>query len=174
MSFTGSSYMLDGANPAEPAMDGGKAAELPDAARSLLDGETDLIAGLANLSALLKSYLADVNWAGFYLLKGKDLVLGPFQGLPACSFIAEGKGVCGRAALDAKSIVVADVHAFPGHIACDSASASEIVIPLFRNGKVFGVMDIDSPVLNRFSTADADHLEQVGKVISEFLDRVQG
>jgi GAF domain-containing protein len=143
-----------------------------EAARSLLDGEADLIAGLANLSALLKFDLANVNWAGFYLLKGKDLVLGPFQGLPACSFIAEGKGVCGRAVLDAKTVVVADAHAFPGYIACDSASASEIVIPLFRNGEVFGVMDIDSPVLNRFSQLDADYLERVGRVTEEFLDRV--
>jgi GAF domain-containing protein len=143
-----------------------------EAARSLLDGETDLIAGLANLSALLKLYLADVNWAGFYLLKGKDLVLGPFQGLPACSFIAQGKGICGLAVLDTKPVVAADVHAFPGHIACDSASASEIVIPLFRNGEIFGVMDIDSPVLNRFSPLDADYLGRVGRIIGEFLDRV--
>jgi len=147
-------------------------ATLLESAQALLKDETDLIAGLANLSALLKFFLADVNWAGFYLLKGKDLVLGPFQGLPACSFIAEGKGVCGRAVLDAKPVVVADVHAFPGHIACDSASASEIVIPLFRKGAVFGVMDIDSPVLNRFFPVEADYLEQVGRVVGEFLDRV--
>jgi GAF domain-containing protein len=161
--------------PGDPAADPAGEANLAamlKAARSLLDGEMDLIAGLANLSALLKFFLADVNWAGFYLLKGKDLVLGPFQGLPACSFIAEGKGVCGKAVLDAKTVVVADAHAFPGYIVCDSASASGIVLPLFRKGAVFGVMDIDSPVLDRFSPLDADYLERVSRVTGEFLDRV--
>jgi GAF domain-containing protein len=146
-------------------------AHIAEAVKAVLDGETDLVAGLAQISAVIKVYLADINWAGFYILKGKELVLGPFQGLPACSRIGEGKGVCGKAVLEKKTIVVADVHAFPGHIACDSASASEIVIPLFKGGQIFGVLDIDSPVLNRFSGSDTDCLKQTGSIINEFLEK---
>jgi GAF domain-containing protein len=144
---------------------------MADSVRSVLADETDVIAGLAQVSAVIRVYLEDINWAGFYFLKGKELVLGPFQGLPACSRIGEGKGVCGRAVLEKKTIVAADVHAFPGHIACDSASASEIVIPLFKGGNVFGVLDIDSPVLNRFSDSDTDCLTQTGSIINEFLEK---
>jgi GAF domain-containing protein len=145
---------------------------LPGAVQAMLETETDLIAGLANVSALVKMYLSDINWAGFYLLKGKDLALGPFQGLPACARIGWGKGVCGRAVLDQKTVLVPDVHAFPGHIACDSASASEIVVPLFKGGGVFGVLDIDSPRPDRFSQADADCIERACDHINRFLERI--
>ncbi|GHU55779.1 hypothetical protein FACS189442_3740 [Spirochaetia bacterium] len=138
--------------------------------KAMLEGETDMIAGLANVSAVLNHYLPDINWVGFYLLKGKELVLGPFQGLPACTRIGEGKGVCGRAVQDQRPVIVADVHNFPGHIACDSASASEIVIPLFRADRVFGVLDVDSPQLNRFTALEADYLGRAGGLIGAFLD----
>jgi GAF domain-containing protein len=144
------------------------------AIRSLLEDESDLIAALANVSALIACCLDDVNWAGFYILKGRELVLGPFQGLPACSRIGEGKGVCGRAVLEARPLVVPDVHQFPGHIACDSASASEMVVPLFRGGTVFGVLDVDSPVPNRFTELEADQLILAGETINAFLERISG
>jgi len=128
---------------------------------ALLAGEQDFIANLANTAALLWQELPDINWAGFYLLKGNDLVLGPFQGKPACVRIAIGKGVCGTAAQQRTSIVVPDVHEFEGHIACDSASNSEIVIPLIKNGIVLGVLDIDSPKLSRFDSTDQAGLEAV-------------
>jgi GAF domain-containing protein len=138
--------------------------------KALLEGETDLIAALANVSAVVKAGIPDTNWAGFYLLKGTELVLGPFQGMPACTRIAWGKGVCGRAVMDEKPMIVPDVHQFPGHIACDSASASEIVIPLFRGGKVFGVLDVDSPSLNRFGEIEAENLSRIGLLLNSFLD----
>jgi GAF domain-containing protein len=109
--------------------------------------------------------MRDVNWAGFYFLKGEELVLGPFQGRIACTRIPLGKGVCGTAAQRAETIIVPDVHAFPGHIACDSASASEIVVPLFKDGKLIGVLDIDSPKHDRFSTADQLMLEQIASLL---------
>jgi GAF domain-containing protein len=143
---------------------------LAAAVDEMLKGEDDIIAALANISAAIKVYLEDLNWAGFYFLKGKDLVLGPFQGLPACTRIKEGKGVCGKAVQDRQPVLVADVHTFPGHIACDSASASEIVIPLFRNGEVYGVLDIDSPKLNRFTELELDYLSRIGQRISAFLE----
>jgi GAF domain-containing protein len=143
---------------------------LVETAKAFIQDETELITLLSNLSALIKVYVDDLNWAGFYLLKGKELVLGPFQGLPACTRIGEGKGVCGKAVLDAKPIVVADVHQFPGHIACDSASASELVIPFFKNGKVFGVLDLDSPLPNRFSELEAQYLGQIAAMLTAFLD----
>ena len=146
------------------------AALLPEAVKAMLEDERDIIAGLANVSATVKFYLDEVNWAGFYFLKGQDLVLGPFQGLPACARIGWGKGVCGRAVLDQKPVLVPDVHAFSGHIACDSASASEIVVPLFRGGRVFGVLDIDSPRQGRFSQADADFIGQACGYINAFLE----
>jgi GAF domain-containing protein len=142
---------------------------LVQAAAALLEGETDLIAALANISALIKARVADLNWAGFYILKGNELVLGPFQGLPACSRIGEGRGVCGRAVREGKPVSVGNVHEFPGHIACDSASASELVIPLFRNGAVYGVLDLDSPRLNRFSALEEDYLSRIGRLIGDFL-----
>src|SRR6185503_15420755 len=128
-------------------------------ARALLHGERDFTANAANLAALIFHTLPDLNWAGFYWMKGGELVLGPFQGKPACVRIAIGKGVCGTAARDRKSIVVPDVDAFPGHIACDSASRSEVVVPVVAGGKVIGVLDLDSPLKGRFGDADARGLE---------------
>lgn len=127
---------------------------------ALLSGEADQIANLSNASALLNVFLPNINWVGFYLLKDGELVLGPFQGLPACVRIPVGRGVCGTAVAERATILVEDVHAFPGHIACDAASNSEIVIPLVKNDKVIGVLDIDSPIKNRFSDEDKHGLEQ--------------
>lgn len=123
-------------------------------AESLLEGEHDAVANAANLSALLFASLPAVNWVGFYYLRGEQLVVGPFQGLPACVRIPLGQGVCGTAAATRVPQRVSDVHAFPGHIACDPASRSELVVPLIRNDKVLGVLDIDSPYPARFSKAD--------------------
>ena len=120
----------------------------------LLTGETDPIANAANTAAAIWQHMPAINWAGFYFLRGDTLVLGPFQGKPACVRIPLGQGVCGTAAARRETIVVADVHAFPGHIACDSASNSEIVVPLIHNGAVIGVLDIDSPDLSRFGAAE--------------------
>jgi len=128
-------------------------------ARGLFEGERDFVANAANLAALVFNTLPDLNWAGFYLAKGGELVLGPFQGKPACVRIAIGKGVCGTAARERKTIVVPDVHAFPGHIACDSASNSEIVVPIVQGDRVIGVLDLDSPRHGRFGMADARGLE---------------
>jgi len=140
-----------------------------ETAKAFIKDETDFISLLANLSALIKVYVDDLNWAGFYLLKGKELVLGPFQGLPACTRIGEGKGVCGKAVLEAKTIIVSDVHQFPGHIACDSASASELVLPFFRESRVHGVLDLDSPLPGRFSDLEAEYLGQITALITDFL-----
>lgn len=140
--------------------------ELCASLRGLTDGVPHKIANLANASALLWSALEDINWAGFYLMEGGQLVLGPFQGKPACIEIAIGRGVCGTAAQQKKTLVVPDVHKFPGHIACDGASNSEIVIPLMRGDEVFGVLDIDSPVFDRFSEADREGLESFAAIIS--------
>lgn len=134
---------------------------------SLLDGERDFIANMANVAAALYHSLRDVNWAGFYLQRGTDLVLGPFQGKPACVRIGPGRGVCGAAFEQRKTLIVSDVHEFPGHIACDSASRSEIVVPLLKEGRTIGVLDLDSPLLNRFSVEDAAALETVARL---FLD----
>lgn len=136
-------------------------ASLASELTGLLASETDLIANAANTSALLFETLPDINWAGFYFLKGGELVVGPFQGRPACVRIAMGKGVCGTAAQQRKAIVVPDVDAFPGHIACDAASRSEIVIPLLANGSLLGVLDIDSPTPARFDEADRAGLERL-------------
>ncbi len=126
---------------------------------ALLTGESDRIANLSNASALLNQFLPNINWVGFYVLQGEQLVLGPFQGLPACVRIPIGRGVCGTAVSKAETMVVKDVHEFPGHIACDAASQSEIVIPLKKEGEVIGVLDIDSPIVNRFSKEDQEGLE---------------
>jgi GAF domain-containing protein len=129
-------------------------------AESLLDGERDAVANAANLSALIYASLPNVNWAGFYFARGGELVLGPFQGKPACVRIAAGAGVCGSAYAQRQTIVVPDVHAFPGHIACDSASNAEIVVPLLRaDGAAFGVLDVDSPQPGRFGDAERSVLE---------------
>lgn len=136
---------------------------------ALLDGEKDVIANLSNASALLNSYLTNINWVGFYLMKDNELVLGPFQGLPACVRIPVGRGVCGTTVSKQQTIVVDDVHAFPGHIACDAASKSEIVIPLIKNGTVIGVLDIDSPINARFSTEDQAGLEKFVAVLLKHI-----
>lgn len=128
---------------------------------SLIDNETDMIANMANFSAFIYQYLPDINWAGFYLKKGDELVLGPFQGKVACIRIPLGKGVCGTSALLMESVLVEDVHKFPGHIACDSASNSELVVPVIHNGKLLAVFDIDSPSLKRFSAADQSAIERL-------------
>jgi GAF domain-containing protein len=130
-------------------------------ARGLLEGERDAIANAANLASLVYHGLDGLNWAGFYFLKGDELVLGPFQGKPACIRIAMGKGVCGTAAAASKTLVVPDVGRFAGHIPCDSASRSEIVIPLIDGDRVIGVLDIDSPNLDRFGDEDAAGLESL-------------
>src|SRR3954464_254008 len=124
--------------------------ELAEQARALLHGERDRTANAANIAALIFHSLPDLNWAGFYWLKGRELVLGPFQGKPACVRIAMGRGVCGTAARERHTILVPDVNAFPGHIACDSASASEVVVPVMHGARVLGVLDLDSPVRARF------------------------
>lgn len=135
-------------------------AELAQQAQGLLHGERDLIANAANLSALLYHNLPDVNWVGFYFLKDGELVVGPFQGKPACVRIPMGKGVCGTAAAKRESIVVPDVNKFPGHIFCDSASRSELVVPLVKNGALLGVLDIDSAKPARFDETDRVGLEK--------------
>ncbi len=145
-------------------------ADLVEQANALFEGEHDYIANAANLSALLFHNLPYLNWAGFYFLKDEGLVVGPFQGKPACVRIAIGKGVCGTAARDAKSIVVPDVNAFPGHIACDADSRSEIVVPLIRFGKVIGVLDLDSPNLARFDEEDRRGLEALADVFLNATD----
>ena len=136
---------------------------------ALLDGETDIIANLGNASALLNQFLDNINWVGFYLMKEGELVLGPFQGLPACVRIAVGRGVCGTAVAERKTMLVDDVHAFPGHIACDAASNSEIVIPLIKNDEVIGVLDIDSPNKARFSSEDQQGLELFVNTLQKFI-----
>ncbi len=138
--------------------------------RELTGTETDMTANLANASALLKMHLPDINWAGFYLFDGAELVLGPFQGLPACIRIPLGKGVCGTAAERRATIIVPDVHLFPGHIACDAASRSEIVVPLLHgNGTLYGVLDVDSATPNRFTDSDRVFLETFASVLMETL-----
>lgn len=127
---------------------------------ALLEGETNTVANLSNASALLNQFLDRVNWVGFYVLEDGELVLGPFQGLPACVRIPLGRGVCGSSAQEKKTFKVEDVHQFPGHIACDAASQSEIVVPLIKDGELLGVLDIDSPEKNRFDELDQSKLEQ--------------
>lgn len=136
---------------------------------ALSEGVEYEITNLANGAALLYDALPDLNWAGFYLYMDDMLVLGPFQGKPACTKIAMGKGVCGTAALADKTELVPDVHRFPGHIACDSASNSEIVIPIHKGGKLYGVLDIDSPLFDRFSEKDKEGLEAFSRVLEKIL-----
>lgn len=131
--------------------------------------ENDHIAILANATALLHQFLKNINWVGFYLWKHEELVLGPFQGLPACIRIAYGKGVCGTAVKERKTQRVADVEQFPGHIVCDVASKSEIVIPIFINEKIYGVLDIDSPIKNRFDETDQTYLEKLVNILEDLL-----
>ena len=138
-------------------------------ARALLEGERDRIANAANLSALAFQALPDLNWAGFYFYDGTELVLGPFQGKPACVRIPLGRGVCGAAASQRQTQVVADVDAFPGHIACDAASRSEIVVPLVRRGELIGVWDVDSPLPGRFDDEDRQGMEALCRVFIDSL-----
>ena len=136
---------------------------------ALTDGVPYCIANLANTSAAIWQAMDQINWAGFYLMNGGKLVLGPFQGKPACIEIPVGKGVCGTAVKEKRTVLVEDVHQFPGHIACDSASNSEIVVPIFKNGAVFGVLDIDSPYFARFTKEDQQGLEALVRVLEEKL-----
>jgi GAF domain-containing protein len=132
---------------------------------ALLGRERDPVANAANTSALVFQTLPDLNWAGFYFLRANDeLVLGPFQGRPACVRIAVGRGVCGTAVAERRSVLVEDVHAFSGHIACDSASRSELVVPLLRNGRIIGVLDLDSPLPGRFDAVDRTGVERVASI----------
>lgn len=139
--------------------------------QGLIDGVPHLTANLANVSALLGQALKDINWVGFYLMEDGQLVLGPFQGKPACIEIQVGKGVCGTTVSEDRTQLVKNVHDFPGHIACDSASNSEIVIPIHKNGTVFGVLDIDSPLLSRFDEEDQEGLEMLMKLLEEMLEK---
>ncbi|MBZ9610736.1 GAF domain-containing protein [Rheinheimera maricola] len=142
-------------------------------AQALIEHEPDLIANMANLSALLFNQLPDLNWAGFYIMRSGELVLGPFQGQVACVRIAVGKGVCGTAVASGEVQLVKDVHEFPGHIACDAASNSEIVLPLRHNGNIIAVLDIDSPSLARFDAEDQAGLEQLISVFEQHLAATQ-
>ena len=135
----------------------------------LLEDAPTPISQLANTSALLNVYLENINWVGFYLFDGSQLILGPFQGLPACTQIAMGKGVCGTSAIKQEVIRVEDVHLFPGHIACDGASQSEIVLPIIINNQLFGVLDIDSPIKSRFSIDDEIGLKKVVDIIQRYI-----
>ncbi|HBV68492.1 MAG TPA: guanylate cyclase [Clostridiales bacterium] len=135
----------------------------------LICEEPDWLANLANASAVLWLLLEDINWAGFYLYKNGELVLGPFQGKPACTHISIGKGVCGTAAELRETQLVKNVHEFPGHIACDSASNSEIVVPVIKDGRLMGVLDCDSPVIERFDETDKKHLEKFVSIIKKYV-----
>jgi L-methionine (R)-S-oxide reductase len=150
--------------PVETAEKGPLYADLAQQLAALLEGESDFIANAANMAALLFNTLPDLNWAGFYLMKSGELVLGPFQGKPACVRIALGKGVCGTAAERRTSILVEDVEAFPGHIACDAASRAELVVPLIRDGAVIGVLDLDAPIAGRFDAADQAGCERLVEI----------
>ncbi len=147
---------------------GNKAAfygHLHEEVKTAMEGERDWVANTANCAAILFHSLPNINWAGFYFLKGEDLVLGPFQGKPACVRIGSGRGVCGAAAASRQTLVVPNVHEFPGHIACDSASNSEIVLPIVSGCRLIGVLDIDSPSPNRFDAEDAAGLQTVVEVL---------
>jgi GAF domain-containing protein len=154
-----------------PTDKGAAYAELARSLRALLEGECDLVANAANMAALLFWSLRDLNWAGFYLVEPErgDLLLGPFQGKPACVRIPIGRGVCGTAAARRETVVVRDVHTFPGHIACDTASNSEVVVPVIRDGRLLGVLDLDSPLHARFDEADARGLEALVRILVESL-----
>lgn len=139
--------------------------------QSLIEDEQNLIAILSNTSAILNDNLDQINWVGFYLIENEELILGPFQGHPACVHIAIGKGVCGTAVAEDKTQLVKDVHAFPGHIACDANSKSEIVIPIHVNDEIIGVLDINAPITDRFTNEDKEGLEVIVKVIEKQLTK---
>jgi GAF domain-containing protein len=146
-------------------------ASLEKMAAAIIKGESDRVANMANIAAVIFNNTVNINWAGFYIFKEGRLVLGPFQGKPACIRIPLGKGVCGSAAQKKETFIVDDVHAFPGHIACDGASNSEIVVPIINgDGSLFGVLDIDSPVKNRFGAKEKDEFESLVKVFKEACD----
>lgn len=145
-------------------------AQLDAQLKALLGDERNFIANAANMSALVYQGLPDINWAGFYLFKEGQLVLGPFQGKPACVRIMIGKGVCGAAAIDLRIMVVEDVHEFPGHIACDAASRSEVVVPIVKDGRFVGVFDVDSPVKGRFDKEDGKGMERFVETFVELTD----
>ena len=147
--------------------------ELVSQAKALIEDVPHLTANLANIASLIYHTLPEINWAGFYLSQGDMLVLGPFQGRPACVEIPYGKGVCGTAAGEDRTLLVPDVHRFAGHIACDSASESEIVVPVHVRGELYGVLDIDSPFKNRFSEADRAGLELFAKVLEGRLEQIK-
>ena len=154
--------MFDLARPPSAASKPELYRDLAQQLSGLVAGEPDAVANAANMASLIFGALPDLNWAGFYFLKdGSELVLGPFQGKPACVRIPVGRGVCGTAAATKTSVIVPDVEAFPGHIACDSASRSELVVPLVRNGQVLGVLDLDSPRPSRFDDADREGCEEL-------------
>ena len=160
--MTGSGSALQGAT-ARPA----QYADLQRALQGLLAGERDFIANCANFAALVYDLLPDLNWAGCYFLRGQELVLGPFQGRPACVRIGLGRGVCGTAAQRRASVLVPDVHEFPGHIACDPVSRSELVVPLIRGGELLGVFDLDSPLPGRFNEEDRAGMEAAARTLME-------
>lgn len=135
-----------------------------------LSSENDSLANISNATAIIKAIIDDLNWAGFYFLKGEELVLGPFQGLPACNRIKLEKGVCGACATQRKSILVEDVNKFEGHIACDSASKSELVIPIIKDEKLYGVLDLDSPSYNRFTEIEKEAFEKFVEKLNKYID----
>lgn len=144
--------------------------ELTEHLRALMESDLGDVANLANAAALIHLQMPELNWAGFYLLRGEELILGPFQGKPACTRIPLGVGVCGVAADEKRTQVVPDVHAFPGHIACDPESRSELVVPLVKDGRLLGVLDLDSPRPARFDAIDGEHLEAFTAVLAEYLE----
>ena len=148
--------------------------ELVAQVRGLVAGQSDWVANMANVAAAVYWTLPEVNWAGFYLLRGQELVLGPFHGKPACVRIGLGRGVCGTAAVQRRTLVVPDVHRFPGHIACDPASRSEIVVPLLKGERLLGVMDLDSPVRGRFDQEDREGLEAVAELLCRYSEPAVG
>jgi len=164
-------HPIESAAVFEPSIDRGRGKpalyrDLAKSLASLLEGETDALANLANASGLLAQALDRINWCGFYLLRSGELVLGPFQGKPACVRIAMGQGVCGKAAARRETLVVPDVAAFPGHITCDPASRSEIVLPIVEDGALRGVLDVDSPESDRFAVEDREGLEEFVRVLT--------
>lgn len=144
-----------------------------DTMLSMLEGlirdEKDDLTNICNATALINALIGRINWCGFYLMKNNELVLGPFQGMPACTRIKVGEGVCGEAALKRKTIIVEDVHAFPGHIACDAASNSEIVIPIVKDNKLYGVLDLDSAEFNRFTEVEQKYLEKTIDILNKYI-----
>ncbi len=147
--------------------------ELKMVLRPLIEQNQYEITILSNASALLNDYMDDIHWVGFYLLNNNELILGPFQGHPACTTIPLNRGVCGKCATDEKTVLVKNVHEFPTHIACDSASNSEICVPIFKNNKFYGLLDIDSPSLNRFNEDDQANLEEIVKIIEDVLNNTK-